>query len=196
MDTALIKCVVQGVLQAYTRSWLRCYVPAKGSRSCCCSAIRGAGGLHVMLAHVRGGIKPPHPPFTPLQSRKPIHSYRAASRGRSDCFFVRNTGRTDDAVVIMVIMMQQHTNIYKHHLVARLTASSGRDYVTHCPLVGHGVAFRRTMLHSLLFSFRSPSVMKQYGHVVTSRFQLTADCRSACLLCITSPCSHAVVTLR
>lgn len=126
------------------------------------------------------------------RARKFTHWYRAAS----DCFFVRNTGRTDDAVVIMVIMMQQHTNIYKLHLAARLTASSGRDYVTHCPLLGDGVGFRRTLLRLLLVRFRNQSVMKQYGHVVTSRFQLTADCRSACLLCITSPCSHAVVTLR
>lgn len=49
---------------------------------------------------------------------------------------MRNTGRTDDAVVIMVIMMQQHTNIYKLHLAARLIASSDRDYVTHRPLLG------------------------------------------------------------
>lgn len=49
---------------------------------------------------------------------------------------MRNTGRTDDAVVIMVIMMQQHTNIYKLHLAARLTASSDRDYVTRTPLLG------------------------------------------------------------
>jgi len=66
-----------------------------------------------------------------LAAYKRTHWYRAAPRGRSDCFFVRNTGRTDDAVVIMVIMMQQHTNIYKLHLAARLTASRDRDYVTH-----------------------------------------------------------------
>jgi hypothetical protein len=36
----------------------------------------------------------------------------------------------------MVIMMQQHTNIYKLHLAARLTASSDRDYVTRAPLLG------------------------------------------------------------
>lgn len=70
---------------------------------------------------------------------------------------MRNTGRTDDAVVIMVIMMQQHTNIYKLHLAARLPASSGPDYVTKWSLVGGGVE-----------SKAGRSVMQQYGHDVTS----------------------------
>lgn len=150
-------------------------------------------------AHCRLDATAPGPRVcyvTAPRACKFTHWYRAAWRGRPDCFFVRNTGRTDDAVVIMVIMMQQHTNIYKLHLAVRLTASSGRDYVTHYPLLGDGVGFRRTLLRLLLVRCRNRSVMKQYDHVVTSRFQLTADCRSACLLCITSPCSHAVVTLR
>ena len=57
----------------------------------------------------------------------------------------------------MVIMMQQHTNIYKLHLAARLPASSGPDYVTHWPLLGDGVD-----------SQAGRSVTQQFGHDVTS----------------------------
>jgi hypothetical protein len=64
------------------------------------------------------------PTHSSLRARKLTHSYGAGLIA----FFVRNTGRTDDAVVIMVIMMQQHTNIYKLHLAARLAAGSSSQF--------------------------------------------------------------------